>query len=97
LAAYAKDFDNIGPRPGEGFDLPAGQTTLPLDLSRYSLQIFSKSRPPNATLAKAAFAPEIKAAVDTEDRPARKVADYIEEILDPFPYRFVPLPAEWRP
>ncbi len=97
LAAYAKDFDNIGPRPGEGFDLPAGQTTLPLDLSRYSLQVFSKSRPPNATLAKAAFAPEIKAAVDTEDRPARKVADYIEEVLDPFPYRFVPLPAEWRP
>ena len=97
LAAYAKDFDNIGPKPGEGFDLPAGQTTLPLDLSRYSLLVFSKSRPPNATLAKAAFAPELKDAADTEESPARQVEDYIEEVLEPFPYRFVPLPAEWRP
>jgi len=101
LAAYAKDFDNIGPKPGEGFGLPAGQTTLPLDMSRYSMLVFSKSRPPNATLAKAAYAPEIKEeakeAAGAEVATGREVEDYIEEVLEPFPYIPVPLPAEWYP
>jgi 1,4-alpha-glucan branching enzyme len=97
LAAYAKDFDNLGPKPGDGFELPAGQTTLPLDMSRYSMLIFSKSRPPAATLAKAAYAPEIKAAAEKAPGTERKIEDYVEEVLEPFPYRFVPLPAEWTP
>ncbi len=95
-AAYAKDFDNLGPKPGQGFDMPSGQTTLPLDLSRYSLQVFSKSRPPNATLAKAAYAAEIKAAA-AEPGPVKSVEEFIEEVLEPFPYLPVPLPAEWKP
>lgn len=97
LATYAKDFDNIGPKPDEGFDLPSGQTTLPLDLSRHSMLIFSKTRPPNATLAKAAYAPEIKGAAEPAATASRKIEDYVEEVLEPFPYRFVPLPEERRP
>lgn len=97
LAAYSKEFDNIGPRPGNGFDLPAGQTTLPLDMSRYSLLVFSKSRPPNATLAKAAFAPEIKAAGEQEAAAKTTIEDYVEEVVAPFPYTLVPLPEEWKP
>jgi|LSQX01.3.fsa_nt_gb 1,4-alpha-glucan branching enzyme len=99
-ADYAKDFDNIGPQPGAGYELPAGQTTMPLDLSRYSLQIFSKSRPPNASLAKAAYAPELVELAPTEEPTlpvARAVEKYIEEVIAPFPYIFVPLPAEWSP
>ena len=96
---YAKDFDNIGPVPGIGFVLPAGQTTLPLDMSRYSLLVFSKTAPPNVTsLTKAAPAAEIKA----EEKPAEtavapKLEEYKEEVIEPFPYLPVPLPAEWRP
>ena len=97
LATYAKDFDNIGPKLAAGFDLPAGQTTLPLDMSRHSMQIFSKSRPPNATLAKAAFAPEIQAESAAQPAESRLLEDYVEEALAPFPYILVPLPAEWRP
>ena len=96
-AAYAKDFDDIGPKPGSGFALPPGQTTLPLDMSRYSLLVFSKSRPPNATLARAAFAPEIKAGASSAPAPERPIEDFVEEVLAPFPYVFVPLPAEWKP
>jgi 1,4-alpha-glucan branching enzyme len=97
LAAYAKDFDNIGPKFGTGFDLPAGQTALPLDMSRYSMLVFSKSRPPNATLAKAAYAPEIKAS-DTQGGAAKPdIEDYVEEVVAPFPYIMVPLPEEWTP
>ena len=96
-AAYAKDFDNLGPKPGQGFDLAAGQTTLPLDLSRYSLLVFSKSRPPNATLAKAGFAPEIQGATAEVAAPAPPVEEFIEEVIEPFPYLPVPLPAEWKP
>ncbi|HHX98284.1 MAG TPA: hypothetical protein GX689_05470 [Lentisphaerae bacterium] len=73
---------------------------MPLDLSRYSLQIFSKSRPPNASLAKAAYAPELVELAPTEEPTlpvARAVEKYIEEVIAPFPYIFVPLPAEWSP
>ncbi len=97
LAAYAKDFDNIGPKPGQGFTLPAGQTTLPLDMSRYSMLVFSKSRPPNATLAKAAFAPEIKASAAQKAAVTSTIKDFVEEVIAPFPYIRVPLPEEWRP
>lgn len=97
LATYAKDFDNLGPQPGNGFDLPAGQTRLPLDMSRYSLLVFSKSRPPNATLTKAAPAPEVKESAETPVAAAPTLEDYVEEVLAPFPYVFVPLPAEWKP
>jgi hypothetical protein len=96
LGSYAKDFDNLGPPPGAGFDLPAGQATLPLDLSRYSMLIFSKSRPPNATVAKAAYAPEVADIEESPDAPDRTIEDFIEEVLEPFPYLLVPLPAEWR-
>lgn len=99
-AAYAKDFDNLGPKPGTGFELPPGQTTLPLDLSRHSLLVFSKSRPPNATLAKAAYAPEIKAEAEPEGEvaaPSRPIEEFVEEVLEPFPYILVPLPAERNP
>ncbi len=96
---YASDFDNIGPTPGQGFSLPAGQTTLPLDLSRYSMQIFSKSRPPNATLARAPAAAEIPEVRLTPDIPVSmpKPPPFVEEKLEPFPYIFVPLPAELEP
>jgi 1,4-alpha-glucan branching enzyme len=97
LAAYAKEFDNIGPKFGNGFELPAGQTTLPLDMSRYSMLVFSKSRPPNATLAKAAFAPEIKEAAAQEAATTSTIEDYVEEVIAPFPYVVVPLPGEWTP
>ena len=98
LAEYARDFDNIGPKPGTGYELPAGQTTMPLDLSRYSLQVFSKTRPPNAALAKASYAPELAELPATATpAPARAVEKYVEEVVAPFPYIFVPLPAEWVP
>ena len=97
LAAYAKDFDNLGPRPGTGYNLPAGQTTLPLDMSRLSMLVFSKSRPPGATLTKAPYAPEIESPAEREPSEPRPVTDFVEEVLDPFPYVFVPLPAEWHP
>jgi 1,4-alpha-glucan branching enzyme len=97
LAAYSKDFDNLGPKPGEGFDLPPGQTTLPLDMSRYSLLVFSKSRPPNATLAKAPYAAETKSATAQKAAPAATIDDFVEEVLAPFPYVQVPLPVEWKP
>ena len=67
-------------------------------MSRYSLLVFSKSRPPNATLTKAGFAPEIP-----EDQPAKEVVpippeeEFVEEKIDPFPYVVVPLPVEWTP
>ncbi|MGD9780656.1 MAG: alpha-amylase family glycosyl hydrolase [Kiritimatiellia bacterium] len=96
-SAYAKDFDNVGPKPGQGFELPPGQTTLPLDMSRYSLLVFSQSRPPNATLAKAAFAPEIKTAEESAPAAGRAIEDFVEEVIAPFPYVTVPLPAEWKP
>lgn len=97
LSAYAKEFDNIGPKPGQGFELPPGQTTLPLDLSRYSMLVFSQSRPPNATLAKAAFAPEIKPAEEAAPAAGPSIEDFVEEVIAPFPYVAVPLPAEWKP
>ena len=99
LAAYAKEFDNIGPKSGIGYALPAGQTTLPLDMSRHSLLIFSKTPPPNViSLTKAAPAKEIAPAAKPEAAtPASQLADYVEEALDPFPYVPVPLPAEWKP
>jgi len=96
LGKYAKDFDNLGPKPGEGYRLPASQTTLPLDMSRYSMLIFSKSRPPNAKLTQAGFAEEIQTMQD-DSMDAPSIDDYIEEILEPFPYQLVPLPEEWRP
>ena len=98
-AAYAKDFDNVGPKPGIGFVLPPGQTTLPLDLSRYSMLVFSKTAPPNVTsLTKAAPAKEIPATASADESAAvRKIEDYVEEVLEPFPYLPVPLPAEWEP
>lgn len=98
-SAYAKDFDNLGPQPGNGFRLPTGQSTLPLDLSRYSLQVFSQTRPPNASLVRAARArdvPEWTSATPPAMKPA-EIEEYIEEVLDPFPYIFVPLPVEWTP
>ena len=98
-AAYAKDFDNVGPKPGIGFVLPPGQSTLPLDLSRYSMLVFSKTAPPNVTsLTKAAPAKEIPATASADESAAvRKIEDYVEEVLEPFPYLPVPLPAEWEP
>ncbi len=97
-SAYAKDFDNLGPQPGNGFTLPPGQTTLPLDLSRYSMQIFSKARPPNATLTRAPRAEELpEFASRPEEAPARIIEDYVEEVIEAFPYIFVPIPAEWKP
>ena len=99
LAAYAKDFDNVGPKPGMGYVLPPGQTTLPLDMSRYSLLVFSKTAPPNVmSLTKAAPAKEIPEAAKTpEATPARPLEDFVEEVLEPFPYVSVPLPIEWQP
>lgn len=94
---YAKDFDNLGPKVGQGYELPAGQTTLPLDMGRYSMLIFSKSRPPNATLAKATYAAEIKGESASATEPSLPTETFIEEVLEPFPYIFVPLPAEWKP
>ena len=92
LSIYDKDFDNLGPQPGNGFDLPTGQTTLPIDLSRYSMQIFSKFRPPNATLVRAAPAKEIETPSSApESAPPREIP-FVEEKLEPFPYVFVPLP-----
>jgi 1,4-alpha-glucan branching enzyme len=97
-AAYADDFDDLGPKPGNGFSLPPGQTTLPLDISRGSLLVFSKSRPPNATLARAAKADELPPPVlggpDYYVPAPRKIEEYVEEILAPFPYVLVPLPIE---
>jgi len=97
LGKYAKDFDNIGPKMGEGYRLPAGQTTLPLDMSRYSMLIFSKSRPPNATLKQAAFAEEIQNQIPDSTDGDIPIEDYIEETLAPFPYHLVPLPEERIP
>ena len=97
LSAYAKEFDNVGPKPGQGFELPPGQTTLPLDMSRYSMLVFSQARPPNATLAKAAYAPEIKPAEEAAPAAGRVLEDFVEEVIAPFPYVAVPLPAEWKP
>lgn len=96
---YAKDFDNLGPQPGNGFNLPPNQNTLPLDLSRYSMQIFSKTRPPNATLVRAAPAAEIPERTSETDRPVpqRVMEEFVEEVVEPFPYIFVPIPAEWQP
>ena len=83
----------------QGFVLPPGQTTLPLDLSRYSMLVFSKTAPPNVTsLTKAAPAKEIPATASADESAAvRKIEDYVEEVLEPFPYLPVPLPAEWEP
>jgi len=94
---YAKDFDNLGPKAGQGYRLPASQTTLPLDMGRYSMLIFSKSRPPNATLTRAGFAAEIEHPPDEDARSEREIKDFVEEILAPFPYQVVPLPEELNP
>ena len=61
--------------------------------------VFSKSPPPNVTsLTKAAPAKEIAVAAKTEEAaPNREIEDYVEEVLEPFPYVPVPLPAEWKP
>ena len=60
--------------------------------------VFSKSRPPNATLAKAAFAPEIKTDANAQAAtPERQIEEFVEKVIPPFPYIFVPLPAEWKP
>ena len=32
-----------------------------------------------------------------ESAAVRKIEDYVEEVLEPFPYLPVPLPAEWEP
>jgi len=94
---YAKDFDNLGPKAGEGYRLPSSQTTLPLDMGRYSMQIFSKSRPPNANLTQAKFAEEIQSAPPESEFSTQDLDDFVDEILDPFPYRRVPLPIEISP
>lgn len=96
---YAKEWDNIGPKTTEGFILPASQTTLPLDMSRHSLLIFSKTAPPNVTATiRAAPAAEIQPPTPEQPPlPTRDIADYVEEVIPPFPYIPVPLPIEWRP
>ena len=82
-----------------GFVLPPGQTTLPLDLSRYSLQIYSKTAPPSvASMTKAAPAKDLPGAGRAaETTPAQPAEDFLEEVLDPFPYVRVPLPIEEQP
>ena len=99
LGVYAKDFDNAGPKPDMGYVLPPGQTTLPLDMSRYSLLVFSKTAPPNVvSMTKAAPAKELPGTAKTaESAPAKPIVDYLEEVLAPFPYVLVPLPIEWKP
>ncbi len=96
---YAKEFDNLGLAAGTGIALPPGQTTMRLDLSRYSLQIFSKTAPATvAALVKAAPAPEIEATLVAAEEPAAgQIENYVEEVVAPFPYVYVPLPAEWKP
>jgi 1,4-alpha-glucan branching enzyme len=91
---YAKDFDNRGPMAGQGYQLPASQTTLPLDMGRYSMQIFSQKRPPNASLVRAPQADEIEPPASEEEDSGPTLDEYIEEILAPFPYTLVPLPEE---
>ncbi len=101
LASYDPNFDNVGLKPGEGLQLPAGQTTMPLDLSRDSIMVFSKVRPPNATLAKAPPAAEVAERVSAtslaDDDMRVEEKEWKEETIPPFPYKFVPLPEELFP
>ena len=98
-STYAKDFDNVGPMPGTGYQLPAGRHTLALNLSRYSILVFSQSRPGNATLSRAPDIPEVLEIIAEEDAAHTDFVEeeYIELEVEPFPYIFVPLPAEWKP
>jgi 1,4-alpha-glucan branching enzyme len=104
LKTYCPDFDGVGLKPGGGFSLPGSQTRLPLDIGAWSMQIFSRTKPANASLARAR--PDVSApasdvesefeglAEDTADvfRTRDPLAGFVEEILAPFPYIPVPLP-----
>lgn len=103
LNIYNAEFDNIGLKPGNGFALPPGQTLLPLDIGAYSMQVFSRVKPASASIAKARtvadpggdFGGLDAEAASEDDGPEYStdpLAGYIEEIIAPFPYIFVPLP-----
>ena len=73
---------------------------MPLDLSRDSIMIFSKVRPPNASLAKAPAAAEVAERVSgnvVADDMRVEEKEWKEEVVPPFPYKFVPLPEELFP
>lgn len=98
LTIYDPAFDHVGLKPNQGLRLAAGQTTMPLDLSRHSMQVFSKSGAVDATVARAAPMKEIEGRADpVEPAPIREEIEWKEEIIPPFPYIFVPLPEEFMP
>jgi hypothetical protein len=72
----------------EGFALPAGQTTLPLDISRYSLLVFSKVRPP--LLPAAALHRRIPEA-------HRRVFHSLEKMIGTFPLIGKIVSTRWKP
>lgn len=100
---YDAEFKAIGPRVGDGFHLSsATQNALALDLGPWSTVILSPAAParPNVKVAARCTLPEIPAAGPGPVAPgalppgqfAPGVDTYVEQIIDPFPYFFLPLP-----
>lgn len=100
-AIYSKDFDNLGPKPGDGIALAGNQTVAPLKLSRRSMLIFSQSAPPNARVVRAGQ-PTPQQVQELEplewmenmmDDDAPRAPRQVKAIeFPPFPYTPIPLP-----
>jgi 1,4-alpha-glucan branching enzyme len=100
--AYDTDFPAEGPKAGTGWRLPSRHAPLPLDLGPWSTVVLSPMGPRDAPVKLAAAAAEEPPGDWTDDDmldesldtfvPAPSVEDYVEEIVPPFPYRFLELP-----
>ncbi|MBR6023147.1 MAG: alpha amylase C-terminal domain-containing protein, partial [Kiritimatiellae bacterium] len=100
--AYDKEFAGAGPRPGTGWRLSTRRAALPVELGPRSVVVLSMQGPADAKVIAAAAARTeplgdwtVEASDDNEaafDMPSADIEEFVEEIIAPFPYRFMPLP-----
>ncbi len=99
---YDPDFKAFGPAVGDGFQLPARQNAIPLDLAPWSTVILSPVPParPNMKVVARCTLPDLPELADGPAAPGVEVPalyvpsvdHYVEQIVDPFPYFPLPLP-----
>lgn len=100
---YDPGFKAVGPRIGDGYQVPSTQNALALDIGPWSTLILSPAAPQRANLQMAArcnlpdlaeeggVGPVVPGFV-LPGEPVPGVDTYIEQVIAPFPYFMLPLP-----
>lgn len=99
---YDPEFKALGPAVGDGFQLPARQNAIPLDLAPWSTVILSPVPParPNIKVVDRCTLPDLPELPDGPAAPGMMPAEpyvpsidhYVEQVVAPFPYFPLPLP-----